>query len=338
MDCRKIEELLSEYIDGVLPEDVAGRVEAHLADCAGCSDAYEEMSRLVGYMRDMETVDEPADLLVNVKARMDQPSPLTGWLRRVFWPPLVRVPAAAAVLAALAIFLVYRPGMEGAPDVYEFTLRVDAVEEGDELGAGRVAKNMATEVEEEEPARPARDEDKPASPTALADELKAQPATTPEAVRSQEKASPVVLPEEKREATSKEKRSRAVEQEPVARSIMEDTAAEEVPDVGKTGEAKKAAPKKSISLDEVILTAGKDHALVSAVQMESMVARPDTTWVEIPADSLDRFLEKLRGRGRVVSVIPPEARTHRGILRIAVIYASPSAGPPPAVVKPDTAK
>lgn len=49
--CRELVELITDYLEGVLPADQARRVAAHLAACGGCSAYVEQMRatiRLLG--------------------------------------------------------------------------------------------------------------------------------------------------------------------------------------------------------------------------------------------------------------------------------------------------
>ena len=46
--CREFVELVTDYLEGVLPEDERARMDAHLAECDGCAGYLEDMRRLVG--------------------------------------------------------------------------------------------------------------------------------------------------------------------------------------------------------------------------------------------------------------------------------------------------
>jgi hypothetical protein len=109
MNCEEIRKQLSDYIDGELSPEAAAQVAAHLESCAGCREAYEEMTRLVGYMREMETVDEPADLLQKVRSRLAAKPSAWERFRELLSTPALRVPAAATVLAAILLVVLYAP-------------------------------------------------------------------------------------------------------------------------------------------------------------------------------------------------------------------------------------
>ena len=43
MSCRELVELVTEYLEGALPSDERAAVEAHLAECDGCTAYLEQM-------------------------------------------------------------------------------------------------------------------------------------------------------------------------------------------------------------------------------------------------------------------------------------------------------
>ena len=57
--CREFVELVTDYLDGALPEAERIRFEAHLAECDGCTGYLEDTRRLVGSLH--EVSEPPAD-------------------------------------------------------------------------------------------------------------------------------------------------------------------------------------------------------------------------------------------------------------------------------------
>jgi anti-sigma factor RsiW len=51
--CREFVELVTDYLEGTLPEEERLRFEAHLAECDGCSGYLEDMRRLVGSLHEL---------------------------------------------------------------------------------------------------------------------------------------------------------------------------------------------------------------------------------------------------------------------------------------------
>jgi anti-sigma factor RsiW len=59
--CREFVELVTDYLEGALPEPERARFEAHLAECDGCTGYLEDMRRLVGTLGELpEPPPEPA--------------------------------------------------------------------------------------------------------------------------------------------------------------------------------------------------------------------------------------------------------------------------------------
>ena len=46
--CREFVELVTDYLEGVLPDEERARFEGHLAECDGCTGYLEDMRRLIG--------------------------------------------------------------------------------------------------------------------------------------------------------------------------------------------------------------------------------------------------------------------------------------------------
>jgi anti-sigma factor RsiW len=57
--CREFVELVTDYLEGALPAAERARMEAHLAECDGCSGYLEDMRRLIGSLH--ATAEPPAD-------------------------------------------------------------------------------------------------------------------------------------------------------------------------------------------------------------------------------------------------------------------------------------
>jgi predicted anti-sigma-YlaC factor YlaD len=59
LNCKQLVELVTDYLEGKLPEPVRARVDEHLAGCTGCTTYFEQMRqtiRLTGQLRE-ENID-----------------------------------------------------------------------------------------------------------------------------------------------------------------------------------------------------------------------------------------------------------------------------------------
>ncbi len=67
LTCKEVVELISDYIEGSLPEDTRRRLEEHLAGCDGCTHYVEQMRetiRLTGKAQEQTlTSEEQSELL-----------------------------------------------------------------------------------------------------------------------------------------------------------------------------------------------------------------------------------------------------------------------------------
>jgi anti-sigma factor RsiW len=57
--CREFVELVTDYLEGTLPDSERARMDAHLAECDGCTAYLQDMRRLVGSLN--EAPEPPPD-------------------------------------------------------------------------------------------------------------------------------------------------------------------------------------------------------------------------------------------------------------------------------------
>ena len=115
MECAKIKELLSEYIDNVLDAKAKAAVEEHLKSCSDCS---KELASLKAYISDMGILKDakaPDGFLKSVHERIDRRFEFEKIMRKIFVPIHIKVPIEALAVAAsvMLILIVYRSG--GSP-------------------------------------------------------------------------------------------------------------------------------------------------------------------------------------------------------------------------------
>ena len=69
LTCREFVELVTEYLEGTLPEPDRVRFETHLADCPGCTAYLDQMRqtiRLVGTLSEEAIAPEARDRLLRL--------------------------------------------------------------------------------------------------------------------------------------------------------------------------------------------------------------------------------------------------------------------------------
>jgi anti-sigma factor (TIGR02949 family) len=60
--CAEVVELVSDYLDGTLPEPEAQRVADHLAGCPGCTSYFEQVRATTAGLGRVTTDDLPPEL------------------------------------------------------------------------------------------------------------------------------------------------------------------------------------------------------------------------------------------------------------------------------------
>jgi hypothetical protein len=96
MNCSRLELLIDDYVDDTLAPDARAEVERHLAECADCHGAVEELRRLQRAVKALPRGIAPErDLLPGIRVGVGLETPLAGRL------PVARWLAVAASLIVL---------------------------------------------------------------------------------------------------------------------------------------------------------------------------------------------------------------------------------------------
>lgn len=69
MTCKELVELVTEYLEGTLADEVRLRVERHLSGCEGCTNYLEQMReiiRLTGQLREESLTPQQREDLLNL--------------------------------------------------------------------------------------------------------------------------------------------------------------------------------------------------------------------------------------------------------------------------------
>ena len=69
MTCKELVELVTEYLEGTLAEDLRAKMEDHLSRCDGCTNYLEQMRqtiRLTGRVREESLTSQQSDDLLRL--------------------------------------------------------------------------------------------------------------------------------------------------------------------------------------------------------------------------------------------------------------------------------
>lgn len=69
MTCKELVELVTDYLEGILPDDVRTQLENHLSGCDGCTNYVEQMRqtiRLTGKVREENLTSDQRDNLLRL--------------------------------------------------------------------------------------------------------------------------------------------------------------------------------------------------------------------------------------------------------------------------------
>lgn len=69
LTCQELVELITEYLEGTLPENVRAQVDEHLAGCEGCTNYLEQMRqtiRLTGKLREENLTPQQREELLDL--------------------------------------------------------------------------------------------------------------------------------------------------------------------------------------------------------------------------------------------------------------------------------
>ncbi|MDH5173812.1 MAG: zf-HC2 domain-containing protein, partial [Elusimicrobiota bacterium] len=106
MNCQEIRSLLSRYLEDDLDPDVKNLVEQHLGSCSGCAGELDVLQKMISSLGKLEKVEPPFDFLESIHERLERPSKARLILKRMFYPPHIKLPIEAVVVAATILLVV----------------------------------------------------------------------------------------------------------------------------------------------------------------------------------------------------------------------------------------
>ncbi len=105
MECTRIWDLLSSYLDGDLPDRERERMADHIRQCIRCAGEERALRETLSLLRNLPAEGAPPELLRGVQSRIGETETVPLW-KRLFLPAHVKIPieAAAVVLVFLLVY------------------------------------------------------------------------------------------------------------------------------------------------------------------------------------------------------------------------------------------
>jgi len=303
MECAKIEERLSEYVDDVLDGETKALIEKHLSTCERCQEELASLKALVKELGSLESVEAPKDFLERVHERMEPRFGVGKLIRWLFVPVRIKVPLEFATAAAIAILIFYVSSIEQRETQIARAPNALTPLSGEREGALDTVKTKP----KGEPGRPR---------LALEDELARQRDEGREPIQ-------LVLVLERETFRTAYEPSAGMEaaQAPEKPATIGEEEAFEVPRPEVKKQAAGVAQDVALSkASELIRRAG---GKVISIEHEAETDQAKSVRAEIPADRYNAFVENLREIAPLQSPPPTVFETGRESVQIRIRFTSP---------------
>ncbi|MEI6608943.1 MAG: DUF2275 domain-containing protein [Deltaproteobacteria bacterium] len=329
-NCKNIENSLSLYAEGLLPDAEKMAAEKHLAECADCSKALADLKKVVAMTQGLQEVEPPPWFKQRIMARVREEAEKKSFAQKWFYPLRIKIPIqvmATIVIAILAVYI-YRSGDEQMKAIVPQApqLVMEAQQEPTPVEIPKAKKAApALLAEEKKEVIGAAKKDKVSEVSSVAKVLKMEkqgnklagtsdksPARKVDVAAEKEEKKPTEL-SVLREAPQKF----AARQESMQDRGVEDSSlsgAAKMSRVFKAAAPAKPAPMAASVTDQVqpvisVYVANVNSAVVEAEKIltkhnakkvtKKLVAGKTILKAEIPAKNLKDILSQLRGLGRV---------------------------------------
>jgi len=306
MDCERVRNLLSEFLDGSLPEGERTSVNAHLRECLPCRAEKEGLGETLLFLRGLSPGKAPAELLDGVRRRIArEEAPPTPLWKKLFLPAHIKIPleAAAAVLLFLLVYGSQKEELQKPLSPPPATRTAAAPEAEKAKEPGKPVEKKARVAALPPRSRPLRETAPPDRPGPPLPQSSAQAQSSLPAVPAQLVSTAGERIEPPSAAAPPSRVARPV---PFGREVTIEVAAQNRP--GLEERIAEAAVRLGGSV--------QDEPAKPGIDSEGAV---DIVRVHLPADSERPFLSELSKLG----ILPEEGMSGRAVL---------TAGPSPEVV------
>ena len=105
MECAKIKDLLSEYIDGTLDAQTKALIDEHLLACPECNEELASLKTLIRELGSVESFKAPDDFLEKLHERLEPRFSFRKIMRILFVPGRIKIPLEFATATAMAVLI-----------------------------------------------------------------------------------------------------------------------------------------------------------------------------------------------------------------------------------------
>ena len=105
MECAKIKDLLSEYIDGTLDAQTEALIDEHLLACPKCNEELASLKALISELGSVESFKAPDDFLEKLHERLEPRVSFRKIMRILFVPGRIKIPLEFATATAMAVLI-----------------------------------------------------------------------------------------------------------------------------------------------------------------------------------------------------------------------------------------
>jgi hypothetical protein len=105
MECTRIQDMLSSYLDGDLSDREQEEIAGHIRQCSRCAEEEKALRETLSLLRNLPAEAAPPELLEGVRLRIAEKTAVPLW-KKVFLPVHIKIPleAAAVVLIFLLVY------------------------------------------------------------------------------------------------------------------------------------------------------------------------------------------------------------------------------------------
>lgn len=326
MECAKIKDLLSEYIDGTLDAQTKALVDEHLLVCPECNEELASLETLISELGSVESIKAPDDFLEKLHERLEPRVSFRKIMRILFVPGRIKIPLEFATATAMAVLIfsilyIQQPEkmIQGVPEnsthvkVTEKT-SMDTVSPSGK-GASFKSKPVPGKATAQQPAKKREiieltlllEKEGPGKAYAPGESIEAAPDPQRDAERSRTARLAAPKAEMKTDTLRRKKQVTGFAEE--ERPVLEEEPRESFSGLHDT----------FIKVKELIMLA---EGRTLSVEYEPHTERPKSIRAEIPAKNYKSFCDKLNRLAILHTSSPTISENGQGTIQIRIHFIS----------------